>query len=552
MQKSLYLINKSLKIALDRGNLQKESEQVYFDKMSNQLFTLVAHKTKKFMRNALVLTFLAFTFCYIQSNAQSDSIPEPYVSETNHSINIDGRTINYKASAGTLLLRDEKNEPIALYGYTAYTKSDVKEVSQRPILFAYNGGPGSSSIWLHLGVLGPKRTVVNDPGFTPASPYQLEDNNYSILDIADLVMVDPVGTGISKAIGAAENKDFWGVDQDIRTVSQFIKQFINEHDRWTSPKYILGESYGTMRSAGVVNYLQERLGVAVNGVIMVSAVFDLRTITFYQGDDISYIVNLPTYAACAYYHDKVPNKPEDLDAFIQSSREFAQNEYASALMKGDQLTPTEKMDLGKKLAYFTGLDETYLEMARYRVSLGEFAQELLRDERKTIGRLDCRFKGINQDPLTQNMMYDAQSSAISPAYKTTFLDYYYNQLGMDKSIAYNFSAGDGHSDFEWDWKHRKNGIGGWPRGVNTGVDLAEAMSRNPNLKVLVLNGYHDLATPFNAVEYTIDHLGLEPEVKANIQMEYYEAGHMMYTHQPSLVKFKKDLAGFIKETLAKP
>ena len=483
---------------------------------------------------------------------QSDTLPKAQINTTDHSITIDGKTIDYTATVGTMELKNTANEPMALYGFTAYTKKGVKNPGSRPIMFAYNGGPGSSSVWLHLGVLGPKRTVVNDPGFTPASPYVLEDNNYSILDVADLVMVDPVGTGISKAIGKGKNSDFWGVDQDMRTVSQFIKQYINTHNRWNSPKFILGESYGTMRSAAVVNYLQERLGVAINGVIMVSAVFDLRTLTFSQGDDISYILNLPTYAACAYYHDKVPNKPADLEAYIQSSREFAEQEYASALMKGDRLVGAERKAVIDKLAYFTGLSPAYLEKARLRVQLSEYVQELLRDERQTIGRLDCRFKGINQDPLSQNMMYDAQSSAISPAYKTTFMDYYYNQLGADKNITYNFSARDGYSDFKWDWTHSKNGRGGWPKGVNTGVDLAEAMSRNPNLKILVLNGYHDLATPFYAVEYSLDHLGLEPNIKSNIQMEYFEAGHMMYTHHPSLVKFKEDLKKFVEEAVVKP
>lgn len=483
---------------------------------------------------------------------QSDTLPKPEVSVTKHSITIDGKRIDYTATAGTMLLRSEQNEPMALYGFTAYTKNDVADPSTRPIMFAYNGGPGSSSVWLHMGVLGPKRTVVNDPGFTPAAPYRLEDNNYSILDVADLVMIDPVGTGISRPIGEMTGKDFWGVDQDMRTVSLFIKQFVTKNNRWNSPKYILGESYGTLRSAAVANYLEGRLGMALNGVVMVSAVFDIRTLNFEEGDDISYPMFLPTYAATAWYHDKVPNKPESLEQFIQECREFTVGEYASALMKGDQLSDAEREQIVDRLAYFTGLSKDYIRAADLRINDAEFLQELLRDEGLTVGRLDSRYKGINQDPLSQRRQYDPQSSAISPAYKTTFMDYYYNQLGVNPDVSYNFSARDGFRDFSWDWTHSANGRGGRLHPTNTGVDLAEVMTKNPNLQVLVLNGYYDVATPFYGVEYSIHHLGLEPEIKKNIIMEYYEAGHMMYTHKPSLIKFKKDVAEFIKNTTARP
>lgn len=500
----------------------------------------------------LFISLIAILLFSESAVAQKDTLPKSEIAITKHQISIDGKSINYTATAGTMLLRDEQNEAIALYGFTAYTKDGVQDQSSRPIMFAYNGGPGSSSVWLHLGVLGPKRTVVNDPGFTPAAPYRLEDNNYSVLDVADLVMIDPVGTGMSRPIGKAKGKDFWGVDQDMRTVSLFIKQFITENKRWNSPKYLLGESYGTMRSAAVANYLEGRLGMALNGVIMVSAVFDIRTLNFAQGDDISYPLNLPTYAATAWYHNKVPNKPASLEKFIQESREFAENEYASALMKGDRLSDAEREKIVERLAYFTGLNKDYIRAADIRIQANEFGQELLRDEGLTVGRLDSRFKGINQEPLSQGWQYDPQSSAISPAYKATFMDYYYNQLKVNPELTYNFSARDGFSDFNWDWSHSANGRGGFPRTTNTGVDMAEAMTKNPNLEILILNGYYDIATPFFGVEYTIDHLGLEPEIKKNITMKYYEAGHMMYTHKPSLIAFKKDVADFVKKTMARP
>ncbi|MCB0609263.1 MAG: hypothetical protein KDD12_16225 [Lewinella sp.] len=490
---------------------------------------------------ALCLPFLGTA----QPPAPKDTIPKPEVSVTKHSITIDGKAVNYTTTAGTLLLRNEQDEPIALYGFTAYTKDGVNDKSARPVMFAYNGGPGSSSIWLHMGALGPKRTVVNDPGLTPASPYKLADNKYSVLDIADLVMIDPVGTGLSRPVGKATGKDFWGVDQDIRTVSQFIKQYVTENDRWNSPKYLLGESYGTMRNAGVVDYLQENIGMAMNGVIMVSAVFDLRTITFAPGDDIPYIIYLPSYAASAWYHDKLPNKPANLEAFVEEVRVFANGDYAAALMKGDRLSDQEREKILGKLVAYTGLSKNYIERADLRVGPGEFEQELLRDDHNTMGRLDSRFKGINQDLLSQNADYDPQSSSISPAYTATFMNYFYNELKVNKKNSYHISA-YGTGGFRWDWMRGPGGFG--VPGANTATDMADALSKNPNLKIVIFNGYYDLATPFNGVEYTIDHLGLEKNIKSNIIMKYYEAGHMMYTHEPSLAKFKQDIVEFFRMT----
>lgn len=498
----------------------------------------------------LVAVMMASNTVFSQEKKEDKKTKEKPVAEvstTHHSIKIDGKLINYTTTAGTLLLRNESDEPIALYGYTAYTKEGVTNPASRPVTFAYNGGPGSSSLWLHMGALGPKRVVVNDPSNTPAAPYRLVDNTSSILDATDIVMVDPVGTGLSHAVGKAENKDFWGVDQDIRTVSRFIYQYTTENNRWNSPKYLLGESYGTMRNAGVVDYLQERLGMSMNGVIMVSSVFDLRTLTFAQGDDISYILNLPTYAAVAWYHNKIENKPADLKKFLEDARKFTRNEYAPALMKGDQLEGTERSNILKRLSYFTGLSESYLDKANLRVMEPEFTEELLRKEGQTVGRLDARYKGINMDLLGQYSEYDPQSSSISPAYTATFMDYYYNQLKVNKKHTYHVSA-YGTKGFKWDWKHRNNRGVGFPTTPNTGVDMADALSKNPNLKILILNGYFDLATPFYGVEYTIDHLGLTGAIKKNIIMKYFEAGHMMYVHEPSLVAFKKEVADFISLT----
>ena len=474
--------------------------------------------------------------------------PEAVVSVTKQEVVIDGSTIPLTAKAGTFKLRDENNEPIALFGFTSYMKEGAS--SDRPILFAYNGGPGSSSFWLHMGVLGPKRIVVNDPGFTKAAPYPVVNNEYSILDMADLVMIDPVGTGLSIPIGEAEFSDFWGVDQDIRSISLFITQFLIEHGRMNSPKFLLGESYGTFRNAGVMKRLLNQ-GIAMNGVIMVSAVFDLRTLIFPPNDDLPYLCHFPTYCATAWYHNKLEGAAENLETFLKEVRQFTEEQYLPALFKGSRLTETEKRSIASNLSRLSGVSEDYWYKADLRVTNQEYFQELFRDEQKTVGRLDSRFTGLSQDGISQFADYDPQSAAISPAYITGFLDYLHNDLGVDRSANYSITAGR-REGFSWDWKHQGNMRWNTQAAINTGVDMAEALTRDPNMKVLVMNGYYDLATVFYGVEHSVDHLGLAPELLDNIIMKYYEAGHMMYTHQPSLVQFKEDLATFIRDIVDDP
>ncbi|NRB64415.1 MAG: carboxypeptidase [Saprospiraceae bacterium] len=484
-----------------------------------------------------------------QDGNQEQSYAMPAVEQTFHSersLIIGNERIDLDVEAGTMKLRSETNEPIALFGFTYYAKRNEPDKKNRPIVFAFNGGPGSSSFWLHMGVLGPTRIVVDDPGNTPAAPYILEDNAYSILDVADLVMMDPVGTGLSIPIGKATFKDFWGVDQDIRSLSLFITQFLIREGRMNSPKYLLGESYGTFRNAGLMNYMLNQ-GIAMNGVIMVAAVFDLRTLLFPPNDDLPYLVHFPTYAATAWYHNKIDNKTEDLFDFLDEIRVFTENEYMPALYRGDQLSQAEKSAMAQKLSHYTGLSQEYWMQSDLRVTNSEFFQELMRDQGETVGRLDSLFTVINQDLLSQTASYDPQSIAISPAYITGFMDYFFGQLGVAKDLTYMVTAGR-RDGFAWDWKHKGNMAWGTIGAINTGIDMAEALTKDPNMKVLVLNGIYDLATVFYGVEYSINHLGLPPDIKKNIIMEYYEAGHMMYTHQPSLEKFKKDVADFILMT----
>ncbi len=500
----------------------------------------------KFYLSLIGITLLLSVHAQESENEEKEKpTPEPKVSVTKHSVTIGGQVIDLDTKAGTMLLRDENNESIALFGFTSYRKSDGD--ATRPIMFAYNGGPGSSSFWLHMGILGPKRIVVKDPDFTPAAPYPLENNDYSILDVADLVMIDPVGTGLSVPVGKAKFEDFWGVDQDIRSISLFITQFLIQEGRLNSPKFLLGESYGTFRNAGVMNRLLNQ-GIALNGVIMVSAVFDLRSLVFPPEDDIPYIVHFPTYAATAWYHNKIPDRPENLEAFLEEVRTFTEEEYVPALFKGSRLSQAEMQHMAERLAAYSGVNSEIWIKANLRLTNGEYFQELLKDKGEIVGRLDSRFTGLNQDLLSQTADYDPQSAAISPAYITGFLHYLHGSLGVDKKSNYTITAGR-REGFKWDWNHQGNMRWGTQAAINTGIDMAQALTRDPNMEVLILNGYYDLATVFYGVEYSLDHLGLTEKQRDRIIMKYYEAGHMMYTHQPSLMKFKEDVSSFIKDNV---
>ena len=504
-------------------------------------------KIMLFVCFSLVLTSIT-TISLAQKVAAIDSaksnLPKVEKFITRHNIKIDNKLINYTATVGTLIIKNELDEPIASFGYTAYMKDGETDPVRRPVTFAYNGGPGSSSIFLHLGVLGPRRIV--QPG--GQAPFKLEDNNYSILDVSDIVMIDPVGTGFSRPLGKSKNSDFWGVDQDIKSISLFIKTFINDYEKWDSPKFLLGESYGTFRSAGIADYLQVNLGISLNGVVLVSNVVDIRIISFNPGDDISFIAYLPTYAATSWYHNKLANKPADLNAFLQEVRAYAFGEYATALMKGDQLSVQEREKELNKLVSYTGLSKDYLDKANLRVNQPQFCQELLRDSSVSIGYYDSRFMGIAKNPLSEYPSNDP-FSGIYPSFVSSLMDYYSTELKVSKDKIYNPNI-EGFPDFKWDWKHeRSNGLVFDVAMPNTAPDLLNAMSNNPRLKVLVLNGLYDLATPFAGTEYSFSHMGLNKKLKGNIIYKYYESGHMMYIHNETAAKFKKDVAEFISDCM---
>ena len=468
--------------------------------------------------------------------------PKEESSVTDHTIKIGNETVPYKATAATVLIKDDKGEPTASIFYIAYTRSDVRDLSQRPLAFLYNGGPGSSSIWIHMGAYGPKRIVTTDAGVTPPAPYKLVDNQDSLIDKCDEVFIDPVGTGFSHAVGKAQNKDFWGVDSDVRSLAQFINTYINRNNRWNSPKFLIGESYGTFRSVALGNYLQSHDGMYLNGIVLMSNVLDLGTISFYPGEDLTYELYVPSYAATACYH-KVLTCPADLTGFLQQARQFAAGEYADALMKGDTISDSEKAAVAKQLSQFTGLSEDYIMKADLRVNLPQFMAELQRNRGLDTGRLDARFSGYAVDPLSEYAFSDPQSDALSGAFTAAFNDYVRQELKFGQNEHYNVSAQ--FNGAQWDWKHGRGGYG-FPGAPNVEPDLVEALVTNPDLKVEVENGLFDLATPFFETEYEMQHLGLPKKLQGNIALKYYDAGHMMYVRPADLAKLSANVHAFIE------
>jgi len=468
--------------------------------------------------------------------------PKEESSVTEHTIVLSGQSIAYQATAATIILRNDKDEPAASVFYVAYTRNGVDNFDHRPLVFIYNGGPGGSSAPQHMGAFGPKRVVTVDAGPTPPSPYKVVDNKGCLLDAADLVFIDPVGTGYSKPLGKATGKDFWGVDEDVKSLAQFIRRYVGRNQRWNSPKFLIGESYGTFRNAVLVNYLQSRDGMDFNGLVMISTVLDLRQLLFGAGDDLPYVLYLPSYAATAAYHKMLKEPPRDPGAFLKEARQFAATEYLQGLQQGSALNADERGRLLKKLSRFTGLSEDYLSKANLRVNLGQFMQELQRARGLTTGRLDGRFSGESFDLLSESAKYDPMMPAVFGAFVASFHQYVTKELKFASKEDYVLLSREANA--HWNWK-RGEGAGAWPGSPNVEDDLVEAMVQNPNLKVQVENGLYDLATPFYAAEYTMDHLNLPAKLRKNIEQKYYDAGHMMYLHEEALEKLKANIAQFI-------
>ncbi len=484
-----------------------------------------------------------------RNSASNTSPPKEEKSVTHGSVTVEGQRIDYTATAGTLILKNGKGQPTGSMFYVAYTRRGVKNKSQRPVTFFYNGGPGSSTVWLHMGAFGPRRVVTADHTQTPAAPYGLVNNDYSLLDVSDEVFIDAMGTGYSRIIGkdqggAGVPKDFYGVDADVKSFAQFISRYLSENGRWNSPKYLFGESYGTPRSAALVNYLERHDDMDMNGVILLSSILDFRTASFNAGNDLPFELFLPSYAAVAWYHHALPNAPAELQPFLRRVERFSMTGYAQALDQGNVLSQNEFTNVADKLHEYTGLSTAYIEKADLRVTASEFEHQLLSNRDLTTGRLDARFTGPSMDPLSEVAHYDPQAAAISSAYVSAFNNYAHNTLKFGRNRHYI-----PETYHKWDWTHKNPTTGqAWPGSLNVAVDLSQAMKYDPDLQVLVNSGYFDLATPFYATVYTMNHLQIPRNLQNHIHMEYYNSGHMVYVHVPALKQLHDNVARFIKNT----
>ena len=493
-----------------------------------------------------------FTFLTISGlvSAQEDAdgteredIPEPTRFVTEHRGRFNGQSIEYTATAGETYLRDKTGKPTASIFTFAYTKSNVAEDEFRPVTFLWNGGPGSASLWLHMGTYGPKRvSVPSDAGYPGPPPYPLIDSPETILDVTDLVFVDPVGTGFSRALGDTESKEFWGLHEDARSMADFIHTWVTENGRWNAPRFLLGESYGTTRAATVARILEQDLMLALNGIVFVSQALDYQGSTPYVRDNIiAHITYVPTMSAAAWYHGKIEPRPESLESFLRDSRRFATDELLPALFKGNSLDEQERTRVADRLAYFTGLSPEYVERANLRVQGTRFAKELLREEGLAIGRLDARYISDEIDDLDADPEGDAANRAISAAFKATLMEFMQKDLGVDWNRTYLAPADDELSD-NWRYRTVPDGSSYEPMFVNTAHDLAKALRINPSLKVLVASGYYDLVTPFFDAEYTLNRHDIRSE---QIFYTYYGGGHMMYVNEPSRARLLDDTRAFI-------
>jgi len=495
------------------------------------------------MKKSIYLT-ISFLFlistAFAQSADSSNLAEDPPLSVTQHSVRVGGQTIDYTATTGYLVLREENGDARAKMFFIAYTKNDVDDLSARPVTFTFNGGPGSSSVWLHMGALGPRRIKMSEEGESLPPPYELVANEYTWLDKTDLVFIDPVETGFSRPAEGVEKSEFTGFEEDISSVGDFIRLYTTRYNRWSSPKFIAGESYGTTRAAGLSGYLQDRHGMYLNGLMLISSILNFQTARFTKGNDLPYILFLPTYAAIAWYHKQLPNQPDELEPFLQEVEAFAIGDYASALMLGDELSEDRKDQIINKLHQYTGLSEEYLERTHYRIHISRFVKELRRDEGVTVGRLDGRMTGVDYDDAGENYEFDPSYSAtIYGPYTTAINAYLKAELNYENDLPYEILTGRVRP---WNYSNVENEF------LNVAETLRSAMSVNPFLKVHVFNGYYDLATPYYATDYTFNHMFLDEELQDNISMSFYESGHMMYIHQPSLVKMKQEVDRFIEQT----
>jgi carboxypeptidase C (cathepsin A) len=460
---------------------------------------------------------------------------EEKISQTSHTVRIDGREVKYTATAGTLPIRLDDGKVAARMFFVAYTK-DGDDVKSRPVSFLYNGGPGSATVWLHMGSFAPRRVQMADEGFQPAPPYNLVDNEYSLIDTTDLVFVDAISTGYSRTVAGVDPSRFHGASGDIRAFGEFINEYLDTYSRWRSPKYLIGESYGTIRSAGLAQELQRRHGIELNGIVLVSALLTYQTLSPAPNNDVAYAIMVPTYTATAWYHKKLPaDLAGDLKKAVDESRRFSLGEYMQALVKGNTLTDAERQATAEKLARFTGLSPEFILASNLRVGSGRFRKELLRDKRLTVGRLDSRYTGVDADAAGEQQEFDPSNTALQGAYTATFADYIRNDLKWQTDLHYPTSG----NVRPWSYDDQN-------RYYDNTEPLRQTMAKNPFLKVHFVAGYYDMATPFGGAEFNATHLGYDKTFTDRVSFSYYEAGHMMYIRPSAHKQLKDDVAKFIK------
>lgn len=479
-----------------------------------------------------------------EASKQSESDPRRF--ETEHSASVNGRDIAYRVVAGETRIRNDEGEEVASIFSTTYLADGVDDPRLRPVAFIFNGGPGSASLWLHMGLFGPKRVALPEdpdsgrPVDDGAAPYDLVANPHSILDVADMVFIDPVGTGFSRTVGEGENKDYWGVTEDANALREFIRRWLVENKRWNSPKYLMGESYGTTRSAALLDALEAGwTDISMNGVVLISTVLNFGLDATDAGNDVGYVGLMPGYAATAWYHGRVDKDgwDGDLEAFLDAARAFATDEYMPALLKGQLMAEADRARVAEELAGFIGLSPGYVKGAHMRVPLQRFMRELLRDEGLSVGRLDSRFTGEEPDRVGERPEYDPSAYGIDGAYTAAMLDYFSRDLEVDLDDPYTTLGGVRN----WNWDAGRGG--GDNAYVNVAPYVERAMRQNSDLRVLAANGYYDLATPFFATELTMAQPGIDRD---RLTLTYYEAGHMMYIHEPSLEALAEDIRAFVR------
>ena len=501
-------------------------------------------------KNVLLMIFILSSVILLaeeETSTDDDKKPIPAPTEflSEHSGRFNGQSIDYTVTAGETYVLDKEGEPKASIFTFAYTKNDVDDDEARPVTFLWNGGPGSASLWIHMGTFGPKRvSVPSDATHSGAPPYPVLAAPETILDVTDLVFVDPVGTGFSRALGEHESKEFWGLKEDARSMAEFIRTWVTDHGRWNSPRFLLGESYGTTRGAAVANILEGEFMMSLNGIIFISQALDYQGSTPYIRDNIiAHITYLPTMSAAAWYHDKINPKPPDLEVFLDESRAFAMDELLPALFKGNTLGDATRAHIRDRLAYFTGLSPEYIERANLRIQGRRFAKELLREDGLAIGLLDARYTSDEIDDLNADPAGDAADHAVSSAFKSALMEYMHDDLGVDWDRLYLAPADDELSG-QWRYRTVPDGQSYEPMFVNTARDLAKALRINPDSKVFVASGYYDLVTPFFDAEYTLNRHDIRSD---RVTYKFYGGGHMMYVNEPSRTSLLEDTREFIRQ-----